>query len=238
MKLEGIHHVTAITGDAPGNVDFYARVLGLRLVKKTVNQDDPTVYHLFYADERGSAGADITFFEYPGARRGTAGAGMVHRVDLPRRLRRGARLLGRAARRRGRRDAPRGRLAPASPIPRGSTSSCASSRTATSRSSRSTRRSRASTRCRASTASAPTRSSRTQSARFVEDVLGFERRGDGEWEVRGAKRGGFYALDRARGVRASAAPAPSTTSRSASPTDEHERVAASASPRRARTRRR
>jgi glyoxalase family protein len=80
MRLEGIHHVTAITGDAPGNVDFYVRVLGLRLVKKTVNQDDPTVYHLFYADERGSPGADITFFEYPGARRGRAGAGMVHRV--------------------------------------------------------------------------------------------------------------------------------------------------------------
>jgi glyoxalase family protein len=80
MRLEGIHHVTAITGDAPGNVDFYARVLGLRLVKKTVNQDDPTVYHLFYADEKGSAGADITFFEYPGARRGRAGDGMVHTV--------------------------------------------------------------------------------------------------------------------------------------------------------------
>src|SRR6186997_1279591 len=80
MKFEGVHHVTCITGDAPGNVDFYARVLGLRLVKKTVNQDDPTVYHLFYADEDGSAGADITFFEYPGARRGRAGAGMVHRV--------------------------------------------------------------------------------------------------------------------------------------------------------------
>src|SRR5215510_8136429 len=80
MRLEGIHHVTAITGDAPGNVDFYVRVLGLRLVKKTVNQDDPTVYHLFYADERGSAGADITFFEYPGARQGRAGRGMVHRV--------------------------------------------------------------------------------------------------------------------------------------------------------------
>jgi glyoxalase family protein len=80
MKLEGIHHVTAITGDAPTNVDFYAGVLGLRLVKKTVNQDDPTVYHLFYADERGSAGSDITFFEYPGAARGRAGAGMVHRV--------------------------------------------------------------------------------------------------------------------------------------------------------------
>ena len=77
MKLEGIHHVTAITADAPGNVDFYARVLGLRLVKKTVNQDDPTVYHLFYADEEGSAGADITFFEYPGARRGLIRAGQV-----------------------------------------------------------------------------------------------------------------------------------------------------------------
>ena len=78
--LEGLHHITAITGDAPGNVDFYARVLGLRLVKKTVNQDDPTVYHLFYADEVGSPGSDITFFEYPGARRGRPGAGMVHRV--------------------------------------------------------------------------------------------------------------------------------------------------------------
>lgn len=80
MSLEGIHHVTCITGDAPGNVEFYARTLGLRLVKKTVNQDDPTVYHLFYADELGSAGADLTFFEYPGARRGQAGAGMVHRI--------------------------------------------------------------------------------------------------------------------------------------------------------------
>jgi glyoxalase family protein len=80
VKLEGIHHVTAITGDAPGNVDFYAHILGLRLVKKTVNQDDPSVYHLFYADERGSAGSDITFFEYPGTPRGRAGAGMVHRV--------------------------------------------------------------------------------------------------------------------------------------------------------------
>jgi glyoxalase family protein len=78
MKIEGIHHVTNITGDAPGNVDFYVRVLGLRLVKKTVNQDDPTVYHLFYADEKGSAGSDITFFEYPGAPRGRAGDGMVH----------------------------------------------------------------------------------------------------------------------------------------------------------------
>jgi glyoxalase family protein len=80
MKLEGIHHITAITGDAPGNVEFYVGVLGLRMVKKTVNQDDPTVYHLFYADEQGSPGSDLTFFEYPGAAPGRAGAGMVHRI--------------------------------------------------------------------------------------------------------------------------------------------------------------
>jgi glyoxalase family protein len=81
MRLEGVHHVTCITADAPRNVDFYTRVLGLRLVKKTVNQDDPTVYHLFYADEEGSPGSDITFFEYPGIRRGRAGDGMVHTVQ-------------------------------------------------------------------------------------------------------------------------------------------------------------
>jgi glyoxalase family protein len=80
MKLEGIHHITAITEDAQRNVDFYAGVLGLRLVKKTVNQDNPTVYHLFYADEGGDPGSDLTFFEYPGVAPGRAGAGMVHRV--------------------------------------------------------------------------------------------------------------------------------------------------------------
>jgi len=80
MKLEGIHHISAITGDARGNVEFYAGVLGLRMVKRTVNQDEPNVYHLFYGDEHGSPGMDLTFFEYPGAARGIAGAGMVHRI--------------------------------------------------------------------------------------------------------------------------------------------------------------
>ncbi len=80
MRLDGIHHVTNITGDAPTNVDFYAGTLGLRLVKKSVNQDDPTVYHLFYADEQGTPGSDITFFEYPGAAPGRAGAGMIHTI--------------------------------------------------------------------------------------------------------------------------------------------------------------
>src|SRR2546430_15341694 len=82
MRFEGIHHITCITADAPGNVDFYVRVLGLRLVKKSVNQDDPTVYHLFYADEKGSARSDLPFFEYPHARRGRAGRGMVHLIVL------------------------------------------------------------------------------------------------------------------------------------------------------------
>lgn len=80
MKLEGIHHITAITENAQRNVDFYAGVLGLRLVKKTVNQDNPTVYHLFFADEGGDPGSDLTFFEYPGAAPGRPGAGMVHRI--------------------------------------------------------------------------------------------------------------------------------------------------------------
>ena len=80
MQLEGIHHVTAITADAQRNVDFYAGVLGLRLVKKSINQDHTSVYHLFYADETGDPGSDITFFEYPDVPRGRAGAGMVHRI--------------------------------------------------------------------------------------------------------------------------------------------------------------
>lgn len=80
MQLDGIHHISCITGDAPANLDFYTRVLGMRLVAKTVNQDDPGVYHLFYGDYEGSPGFDLTFFEYPGARPGRAGAGMVHRI--------------------------------------------------------------------------------------------------------------------------------------------------------------
>jgi len=80
VKLEGIHHITAITADAQRNVDFYAGILGLRLVKKTVNQDNPSVYHLFFADERGDAGSDLTFFEFPGVHPGRAGSGDVHRI--------------------------------------------------------------------------------------------------------------------------------------------------------------
>src|SRR5687767_670863 len=80
MALEGLHHVTAITADAPRNVDFYARVLGLRLVKKTVNFDQPDVYHLYYGDEHATPGAILTFFEFPGAAPGRHGSGMPYRV--------------------------------------------------------------------------------------------------------------------------------------------------------------
>jgi glyoxalase family protein len=80
--LDGIHHISSITADATKNLLFYEGVLGLRLVKKTVNQDNPSVYHLFYADEDGSPGADMTFFEYPGMPRGRAGAGMIHTIAM------------------------------------------------------------------------------------------------------------------------------------------------------------
>ncbi|WP_460451206.1 ring-cleaving dioxygenase [Alsobacter sp. SYSU BS001988] len=73
LQLTGIHHLTAITADAKGNHDFYTGTLGMRLVKKTVNQDDVSAYHLFYADAEASPGTDITFFDWPAApeRRGT-----------------------------------------------------------------------------------------------------------------------------------------------------------------------
>ena len=80
MGLDGVHHVTAVTADAPGTVDFWVRVMGLRLVKKTVNFDAPDMYHLYFGDETGSPGSILTFFEIPGSPRGRSGAGMVHRI--------------------------------------------------------------------------------------------------------------------------------------------------------------
>jgi glyoxalase family protein len=73
LQLKGIHHLTAITADAPRNLEFYTRTLGLRLIKKTVNQDDTSAYHLFYGDAVASPGADLTFFDWPTPRerRGT-----------------------------------------------------------------------------------------------------------------------------------------------------------------------
>ncbi len=80
MDLEGVHHVTCITADAPANADFYVRVLGLRIVKKSINQTDQTTYHIFYGDERASYGCNISFFEYRGRPHGRSGAGNVHLI--------------------------------------------------------------------------------------------------------------------------------------------------------------
>ncbi len=193
MELEGIHHITAITGDAPANVDFYVAGLGLRMVKKSVNQDDPTVYHLFYGDDEGSPGMDLTFFEYPGAARGSAGAGMVHlivwrvaseqAIDFWE-----ARLsqLGADVQRDGGRlrfsdpeglrhelrvsDADRPLRASAPDIPAEHALSGFDG-----------------VRAYAAEPAA--------SEPLLGDVLGFERQGDGDWQVRGPQRGGFYVYD-------------------------------------------
>lgn len=79
-RILGLHHITAIAGSAKRNLNFYTRVLGLRLLKKTVNFDDPGTYHLYYGDEKGSAGTVLTFFPYEGARRGSAGTGMATNI--------------------------------------------------------------------------------------------------------------------------------------------------------------
>ncbi len=82
QPLKGQHHVSAITKDAKKNYEFYTKVLGLRLVKKTVNQDDTSVYHLFYADERGNPGTDLTFFEIPNAGRTYYGTNSISTTSL------------------------------------------------------------------------------------------------------------------------------------------------------------
>ncbi len=82
LRLAGLHHVTMITADVRENVRFYAELLGLRLVKKTVNFDEPGAYHLYFGDESGNPGSILTWFEFPDAARGRPGAGMIHRLEL------------------------------------------------------------------------------------------------------------------------------------------------------------
>ena len=82
MELGGLHHVTAVTADAPGNVAFYTGELGMRLVKKTVNQDDVSAYHLFYGDEAGNAGTEVTFFDWAWAGPQPEGSGMISEIGL------------------------------------------------------------------------------------------------------------------------------------------------------------
>jgi len=229
MRFEGIHHITCITGDAPGNVEFYVRVLGLRLVKKSVNQDDPTVYHLFYADEKGSAGSDLTFFEYPQARRGQAGRGMVHRIVFrvasEEALDFWAERLGTESvdvrRDDGRLvfDDPEGltlelRVVETDDEPLVAEHPEIPFELAL----------QGFDGVRAYADAEPSR-------RFLEETLAFEPRADGEWEIRGERRGSFYACDPPPGE----APVPGAgtvhhvawASRPAEHEAWHERVAAS-----------
>ena len=82
MRLEALHHITMITGDAQRNVAFYADLLGLRMVKKTVNFDQPEAYHLYFGDETGAPGSILTWFEFAGAAPGAPGLGMIHTLQL------------------------------------------------------------------------------------------------------------------------------------------------------------
>lgn len=82
MELKGIHHVSALTANAPENFKFYTEVMGLRLIKKTVNQDDTSVYHLFYGDEKGNPGTELTFFEIPMAGRNHDGNNSISGISL------------------------------------------------------------------------------------------------------------------------------------------------------------
>ena len=80
--IKGIHHVTAITSSAEKNYEFFTYVLGMRLVKKTVNQDDIQTYHLFFADDKGSAGTDMTFFDFPGIPKGVHGTDEIYKTGF------------------------------------------------------------------------------------------------------------------------------------------------------------
>jgi glyoxalase family protein len=193
MQLEGIHHISCITGDAPANVDFYVGVLGMRLAKKTVNQDDPSVYHLFYGDEHGSPGYDLTFFEYPGARPGRAGAGMVHRIQL--RVADAAALDFWAERLGARgvaveRDDASLRFADPEGLGLELVVDASGDEPLLAQSAdvpaEHAIRGFAGVRAYGDPA---------LTSPVVEDLLGFQAQGDGEWEVRGSRRGGTYVID-------------------------------------------
>ena len=205
MELNGVHHITAITGDAQANVDFYVGVLGLRLVKKSVNQDSPSVYHLFFADEQGSAGSDLTFFESRGAPRGRPGAGMVHRIvwrvgsddalDFWReRLEGAGRSVARTEATSARApEAAAGGLRFADP--EGLGHELVVDRSGDAALSGTHDEIPAALvllgfdGLRAFSAEA------ARSSAVLEETLGFEPAGDDRWEVRGETRGGFYACD-------------------------------------------
>ena len=222
MNLEGIHHITAITGDAPRNVDFYTRVLGLRLAAKTVNQDDPSVYHLFYADELGRAGLGHHVLRVPrlaarAHRRRHGPHDRVARRDAARRSTSGSERLraeGVATERDERRPALR---RPRGPRPRARRQHVRR-RAAVGRAPRGPGRVRpAGLRRRPRLQLPPGR----DGGRCSSGSFSAEQDGEGAWELRGERRGGTTASTPRPASAGCRARAPSTTSPSAPTVDEH-----------------
>jgi glyoxalase family protein len=201
MRLDGVHHVTAITADAQASVDFAVGVLGLRLVKTTVNFDAPDMYHLYFGDETGSPGSILTFFEIPGAAPGRPGAGMIHRilwrVGSPAALDHWERRLADAGR-----PVERGEGTVISSDPEGlglelvpdgpddGAARTARSEVPPEHAIRGILGVRAYEKDR-----------RDRTADLLTDGLGFTVAGDGRWETRGAERRGLYVLDPAPAER-------------------------------------
>ena len=234
MKLEGVHHVTAITGDARANVDFYTGVLGLRLVAKSGQPGRSARLPPLLRRRDGRAGRRHHVLRVPGRATGRAGAGMVHRSCGGSRRRDGARLLGRRLTRRARRRA-HGESASASPTPRACTTSSSSRvrrRAVDRRSSRDPARARARRlRRRARLRGDPPASAPRARARD-----GRPRVGDATWELRGSAAAASSPTTRRRPSAAFRARAPCTTSpggrRSPSTRGGSSGCAAPASPRR------
>ena len=206
MALEGLHHITAITADAPRNVDFYARVLGLRLVKKTVNFDQPDVYHLYFGDERGTPGLDPDLLRVPRRAPGPGRRrhGPHHPVARARPTRRSTSGPRAWPTRTSPPSAPR-TARWRSPTSRACATSCSRSPSTTRRWPPTRPTSPPSTRCWASTACAPTRSRPDASTALLE-AIGFAHDGGADWTLRGARAPRGAALRRPAG---SAAASPS-----------------------------
>lgn len=196
MRLEGIHHVTAITGDAKRNLDFYVRVLGLRLVKKSVNQDVPGLYHLYYGAEHGDPGATLTFYEYPGIQVGRAGAGMIHRLTWRIGSERALGFWARRLRDEGiehERSGARLRFRD----PEGLGLELALSESGDAPLSASSREIPGELALQGFDSVRAYARDPGRSRELLEKTLGFERRSDAVWEVRGETRGARYVFDSA-----------------------------------------
>ena len=240
VRLEGIHHITASPPTRRGTSTStracsacgWSRRRSTRTTRPSTTCSTPT--------RQGIAGSDITFFEYPGARRGPRRRRDGAPDRLARRLGRGARLLGAAARRGRRRRRAQRRRACSSHDPEGLELRADGRRDATTRRwSPTTRRSPPSSRCRGSTRCAPTPPTRSAAARLLEDALGFDRSGDGAGRLRGDERGGLYFYDAPPAERAASQGAGTVHHVAwASPMDEQRglarRVAARPAPRRRR----